>query len=292
MTTPNFSLYQSLGLDRDLSCAELGLLILGRDARLENNGVPVSDSQRRNLQISYAVLSDEGRRNGYDAALATGRAVSWQELEHLANFGSFPDAQLLGQQPTQQPIPQPEPPKPALPQTPTGFSPGVSGISFSQPTGPTAGLPVSQPYSSPSVPTQDRPDAKLRLGMMVLDSMAATALGSIAGVVLSSNDALSGLLLSLVGIAYFIGFESYTGATPVKHLFGYEVRDVKTGAKPSLEQSAKRYWWRIAGLVPGIGWLIAFVGMIAIGSSIKPETGNIGSHDRWAGVEVTRKRTK
>lgn len=289
MNSPSLDLYLLFGLDRTSTTDELGLLILAKDASLQNTGVPAEDPRRRQLETAYAVLSDEAKRRSYDDSLGASLALGWRDLEHLGNFGTLPDSQV--QPPpyqSQQTSPQGYP---MYHQQPPTTAPHAAANPFTNPSNYTAQVPSYQPYGMSPAPvsSQDRPGAGLRLGMMLLDGIAAGVVSTVAASIVGFNDVLSWLVASVVGLAYFIGLESYTGASPVKHLFGYEVRDAKSGEKPTLEQSAKRQWWRIVALIPGLGTLVAFVGMIVIGSSIKPENNYIGVHDRWAGVEVVRK---
>lgn len=293
--TPTLDLYQLYGLDRSQSSEGIAILLSGRDATLENQGVPADAPQRQQVQVAYAVLKSEGPRAIYDEALVSGRPLGWHELEYLGNFGSLPA-------PTTQPGPGPAqfqqpnpfaPPADARQQPP--YQQAVPGAGPGVPFHPPAPYPAyggshsSSAYGG-AAGTEDRPTAGLRLGMMLLDSLAAGVLGAVGGSLFFFSDTLAAIAIPLIGLAYFIGLESYTGATPVKHLFGYEVRDATTGDKLELMQSAKRNWWRVVSLIPVIGSIVAFIGMIVIGGSINPSNGNVGVHDRWAGAEVVRKR--
>lgn len=284
MTSPTPDLYQIHGLDRSASAEELGRVIAERDLDLEMQAISDSDPRRRQLHTAFAVLAAEDRRATYDDALDAGLSLTWDDLEYLGNFGALPDLSLYPQPgPQMQQSPQPQPNSYNYPTyTPTQPQPDP----FANPSQYTAGVPA---YQAAAAAPADRPGAGLRLGMMLLDGLAASMVTGVFAAMLGADGFLSWLIVSLVGLAYFLGFEVYTGASPVKHLFGYEVRDSATGGKLTLEQSAKRQWWRIINIVPGIGSLIALVGMIVIGTSINPANQNIGSHDRWAGAEVVRK---
>ncbi|AGF71652.1 RDD family protein [Corynebacterium halotolerans] len=292
--TPTPDLYQLYGLDRSQSSEGIAILLSGRDATLENQGVPADAPQRQQVQVAYAVLKSEGPRAIYDEALASGRPLAWHELEYLGNFGSLPAPTAQpGPGPTQFPQPNPfAPPVDTRQQSPYQQAvPGYgAGVPFHTPAPYPAygGSHPSGAYGG-TAGAEDRPTAGLRLGMMLLDSLAAGTIAA-GGSLFFFNDALAAIAIPLIGLAYFIGLESYTGATPVKHLFGYEVRDATTGGKLELTQSAKRNWWRIVNLIPFIGSIVAFIGMIVIGGSINPSNGNIGVHDRWVGAEVVRKR--
>lgn len=284
MTSPTPDLYALLSLDRSASTAELARVIADRDLELDQQLLPDTDPRRRQLHTAFAVLAEERNRATYDEALASARSLDWSDLEYLGNFGSFPDPVFRPQ-----PQPQAAPPLQSNPYNYPTYSPET----------PAPG-PVSNPFGHASAYTSptpaplpgyqaDRPSAGLRLGMMLLDGLTFSMVSGLLLWGANSENVLSGILVGLVGVAWFLGFEVLTGASPVKHLFGYEVRDSTTGEKLSWEQSAKRQWWRLVSVVPGIGWLVSFIGMIAIGTSIKPENGLIGSHDRWAGAEVARK---
>lgn len=272
MNSENVDLYTSFGLDPGDDTDALRLLLSGRDARMEAQGLTPDHPQRQQLQTAYAVLGNEQTRRTYDTAVLERRPMNWNDVSHLGNFGSLPQVDPF------QPHPQAAPPAGPIkfnqtsPQQPTGYA--------------------GQPGYAPPVQTHsDRPSAGLRLGMVLLDGLLVSAAAGMASVMFFWSEALVVLISALVMVLYVVGFETKTGATPAKHIFGYEVRDIETGAKPSIEQSAKRNWWRLVSLVPGLGGLISVIGMVAIGSSITPEKGNLGSHDRWAGTEVAPKRS-
>lgn len=284
MTSPTPNLYQMHGLNRADSADELGRVIAERDLDLEMQAIPDSDPRRTQLHTAFAILADDNRRGTYDDALDASLNLTWGDLEYLGNFGTLPDVSLFPQaQPQAQSQPQPNPynyPTYTPPQS------GPAADPFAHPSQYTADVPAYQPTGAT---VSERPSAGLRLGMMLLDGLAASMITGLLAGIFGADSIGSWILVSLAGLAYFIGFEVYTGASPVKHLFGYEVRDSTTGKKLTLEQSAKRQWWRIINIVPGIGSLIAFIGAIAIGTSINPSNQLIGSHDRWAGAEVARK---
>lgn len=281
-------LYGSLGLDPAEDTDILRTRISGRDAQLDDQGLPPDHPQRRQLQTAFAVLGDDDRRLQYDRAILDRRPLSWPEIEHLGNFGTLPqphhpqtapqpDRQLdsplpfASPQQTRQPYP--------TPGMPSGFAtfPGAAPVAFG-----------SGPYDlDPRV--QDRPSAGIRLLMAVVDTFIAGAAAGMIGLAFFWWDALASLVMFLVFLAYFIGFEFKTGATPAKHMFGYQVRDVATGQRPSIVQSAKRQWWRLINFVPGIGQVISLIGAIVVGVSINRNNSYLGSHDRWAGTEVIRK---
>lgn len=286
------NLYEIHNLDRSASSEDLGYALVQRDLEMEQQFISETDDRRRRLQTAFAVLADDQRRATYDDALNASLRMSWSDLEHLGNFGTFPDASL---RPEPYPEPQQQPGANAYnypTYTPDSPQSGPVGNPFGHPSPYTASVPAPQGYGmTGAVPGAyvDRPSALKRLGMLIIDGLAFSLVASVVLVGMDTEAALGAMLYALLGAAWFVGFEVLTGASPAKHLFGYEVRDRETGDKLTWEQSAKRQWWRIVNIVPGIGWLISFIGAIAIGSSINPSNQFIGSHDRWAGAEVVRK---
>ncbi|MGP6173836.1 RDD family protein [Corynebacterium sp. A21] len=278
-------LYQSLGLDRSDDTQALRTLLSGRDAQLEIQGFPAHHPQRQQLQTAYSVLGEQSRRAIYDAAIDSHRQLSWHEIEHLGNFGKLPEAMFP--QPTQA---QPGAQLPFYQQTQTqqpfpnqGMPSGFAG---------SLGYPLAQsgPQQHLQSNLSNRPSAGLRLLMMVVDMIIFSVAAGVVGLAFFWSDTLTGIVMFLAFLLYFLGLEFKTGATPAKHLFGYEVRDLATGGRPSLLQSGKRQLWRLVAVVPGIGWLISFIGAIYIGASINQSNQYLGKHDTWAGTEVTRKR--
>src|SRR5699024_840973 len=54
-------------------------------------GVTANDPRRKEIQLCYSILSKPEVRKHYDEALSAGRKITWPEIEHLANFESWPD---------------------------------------------------------------------------------------------------------------------------------------------------------------------------------------------------------
>ena len=276
-------------LDRSAS-EDLGYALVQRDLEMEQQFISETDDRRRRLQTAFAVLADDQRRATYDDALNASLRMSWSDLEHLGNFGTFPDASL---RPEPYPEPQQQPGANAYnypTYTPDSPQSGPVGNPFGHPSPYTASVPAPQGYGmTGAVPGAyvDRPSALKRLGMLIIDGLAFSLVASVVLVGMDTEAALGAMLYALLGAAWFVGFEVLTGASPVKLLFGYEVRDRETGDKLS-GSSREAPVVALINIVPGIGSLISFFGMIAIGMSIKQDNG-IGSHDRWAGAEVARK---
>ncbi|MDO5512971.1 RDD family protein [Corynebacterium sp.] len=292
MTSPMPNLYEIHGLDRSATCEELGREIAARDLELDQQLIDDTDPRRRQLQTAFAVLADQSRRATYDDALTASLRLSWEDLEYLGNFGTFPDASMRpGPQPGYQP--QPGPDAYGYPTySPEAPQPGATHNPFDYPSsyvGPSPAVQGLQGYGAVAGAYVDRPSAMKRLGMLFIDGLMFSLVTSVLLIGIDTDAAFGAMLTALLGAAWFLGFEVLTGASPTKHAFGYEVRDRETGDKLTWGQSAKRQWWRLINIVPGIGSLISFIGMIVIGISIKEENGFIGAHDRWAGAEVARK---
>ncbi|WP_290224946.1 RDD family protein [Corynebacterium confusum] len=300
----------------------------GRDARLQSLGESEQSPQRREAQLVFSVLSNPQRRELYDAAISAGRSVDWSDLEHLANFDCWPDPNLARpvtqadkQQPqqaqhtqhTQQFFQQPQ----RQAETQQGSPYGQPQTQYASPASPyaqpfnphqvptqSANLPAAQRYSDAVAANPEveriaaRPSAGGRFGMALFDGFLATAASGLVGGLLAAgggvlSDAVSGTLgavvFTLLCIAYFLGFETYMGGTPVKRMMGYKVANVETGRNLTLGESAKRQWFRVVQIIPGLGSLVSMGGSLFVLASISPSNELRGSHDRWADAEVTKK---
>lgn len=334
------NLYQAHQLDTSDSCQALGIIMAGRDARLQSLGESEQSPQRREAQLVFAVLSNPQRRELYDAAVSAGRSVDWSDLEHLANFDRWPDPNLArpvtqadNQQPPQQ-AQHPQQPQQAQqffqqPQrqveTRQGSPYGQPQTQYAPPTSPyaqpfnphqvaannanvpavhNANLPAAQRYADAVAANPEveriaaRPSAGGRFGMALFDGFLATAASGLVGGLLAAgggvlSDAMNGTLgfvvFTLLFIAYFLGFETYMGGTPVKRMMGYKVANVETGRNLTLGESAKRQWFRVVQIIPGLGSLVSMGGSLFVLASISPSNELRGSHDRWADAEVTKK---
>lgn len=277
MSAQQINIYDLFSLDRSLPREAISVEIAGQDHQLESAGVAETDERRRRLVIAFGILSDDNRRRIYDEALIVGRELSWDDLESLAEFGE-------------------------LPETPSAAASTPDyGYPFAYPTSPTVEPPTAMPYVAPFAASPnlgaiegvavDRPTAGKRLLLFICDLIVAGITSSIIfGVFRVDEYSFFGYLFGGIAmIAYFIGFEVWMGGTPAKQLAGYQIRDIATGQKPSIEQAAKRNWWRLVSLVPILGSLVSFVALIILGSSINAGSGYLGAHDRWAGLEVVKK---
>lgn len=101
---------------------------------------------------------------------------------------------------------------------------------------------------------------------------------------------LGSLFSGLIFVAYYLGCEVYLGGTLAKLLFGFQIRDVRTGARPTWNQSAQRNWWRLVTLIPLIGGLASAVASLVYAVTVLSNGGQ-GAHDRAAGVEVVKANT-
>ena len=326
------NLYQAHQLDTSDSCQALGIIMAGRDARLQSLGEYEQSPQRREAQLVFAVLSNPQRRELYDAAISAGRSVDWSDLEHLANFDRWPDPNLarpVTQDDNQQPPQQAHHPQQTQrtqqffqqPQwqagTQQGSPYGQPQTQYAPPASPyvqpfnphqvpaqIANLPAAQRYSNAVAANPEveriaaRPSAGGRFGMALFDGFLATAASGLVGGLLAAGggvlpDAMSETLgvvvFTLLVIAYFLGFETYMGGTPVKRMMGYKVANVETGRNLTLGESAKRQWFRVVQIIPGLGSLVSMGGSLLVLASISPSNELRGSHDRWADAEVTKK---
>ncbi|MEJ6013528.1 RDD family protein [Corynebacterium sp. H127] len=244
--------------------------------------------------MAYGILAHPEQRATYDQALESGRPLGDYELEHLANFGSWP---LLPPQQPAKPTPQPQPqpsqyarPQPAPPTRPINPNPAVNPFASANQYQQQQTVPVAPHFAVPVAPmAPNRPSPSARVGMTLLDGLIALA---IVGTITSSAsmDSFIGVLASaLIILVYYLGFEVKFGATPAKLMLGYTVRDVNTGQKLSLEHAAKRNWWRLVAMVPGVGTVVSFIAACIYASTISESNGRQGAHDRIANAEVVKK---
>lgn len=312
MNTNLPDLYSAFDLDRRDESEELGLVLSARDLRLEQMGVPDTDPRRLQTVMAFAVLADPNKRAIYDEKINAGAALTWDQIRHLGNFGSLDTSEIpaprLGAatQPPQQPTfdnpfatePQqaPQPPvenygytygNPTANPVQNHFAGnvnasmfGASGLSSAPATHESYGL-------SPS--GGDRPTSKTRLKMAVVDYFIALMGAGIIVAPLGAGEAPSWILMGVVMIAYVVGFESLTGGTLGKKIFGYEVRDVTTGSRLSAGAAFKRNWWKFVMAVPGIGGVVSLIMAAIYGSSINPSNQMRGIHDKMVNAEVVKK---
>lgn len=305
-------LYKHMKLDSADESAALGILLAARDADLESRGVTANDPRRKEIQLCYSVLSKPEVRKHYDDAIAAGRRITWPEIEHLANFGTWPDPVTrmnVSETPQQthgwsspQGMPQQGPQRSPQPQqapyAPYGQTQQPQQSPYAQPF---------NPYQKPNyqhqqvVPQQadamsqmpldpraaQRPSSGTRVGMAFLDYFLLSIIPG--ALVLGSSmiaAAISGILMAVL----FVGTEVAFGGSPAKLIMGYRVRDINTGDNLSVEQSIKRQWFRSILIVPGLGQTVGMIGALATSFTINPANELRGAHDRWADAEVVKKK--
>lgn len=323
-------LYKHMKLDSADECAALGILLAARDADLEGYGVTANDPRRKEIQLCYSILSKPEVRKHYDDALSAGRKITWPEIEHLANFGSWPDPvtrmnvsenppQTHGwsspqgspqQGPQRQSFipPQPQQQPQQQPQAQSQQQPPYAAP-YAQPQ-----QPAHSPYAQPFNPYQQAnyqhqqmvPQQTQGLYQTPVDSRIAdrpsssTRVGmafldyfllSIVPLGLLAGDSIFASVIAGVLMAViFVGTEVAFGGSPAKLMMGYRVRDVDTHEKLSIEQSIKRQWFRSILIVPGLGQTIGFIGAVVTQFTINPANEQRGAHDRWANAEVVKKK--
>ena len=287
-------LYEKWDLDRNCGEDELSVLLEAKDIKLGQQGYNQDEPRRVQLRIAASILGSAKKRAEYDEALRTGLRPTWGELGTLSSVGQW------------SPAPRPQPSFHDQPQGPAqapGFaqpSPYASPYArdpFAQHASPQQQM-VPSPAAAPA-PVQHqpekRPSQETRIGMGILDFFLA---GGISGAVgagvdeLADVEALSFVAFCIVMVVYVLGSEVWLGASPAKILAGYTVRDVDTKEKLSLSQSAKRQWWRLINVIPGIGQLVGMLGAVVHATTINEENNLRGSHDDLANAEVVKRKPR
>ena len=287
-------LYEKWDLDRNGGEDELSVLLEAKDIKLGQQGYNQDEPRRVQLRIAASILGSAKKRAEYDEALRTGLRPTGGELGTLSSVGPW------------SPAPRPQPSFHDQPQGPAqapGFaqpSPYASPYArdpFAQHASPQQQM-VPSPAAAPA-PVQHqpekRPSQETRIGMGILDFFLA---GGISGAVgagvdeLADVEALSFVAFCIVMVVYVLGSEVWLGASPAKILSGYTVRDVDTKEKLSLSQSAKRQWWRLINVIPGIGQLVGMLGAVVHATTINEENNLRGSHDDLANAEVVKRKPR
>ncbi|MCK2201065.1 RDD family protein [Corynebacterium callunae] len=299
MNTNIPNLYTAFGLDRNEDSNALALSLSARDLRLEQMGIPQNDPRRTQTVQAFSVLADPQKRATYDAKLDLGIPLTWGQIQHLGNFGTLPADTAAPRNP--QPFAQPQATTngyvfgdPTVQAAGQAFNPldnQVHSAMYGQtPFSPTPASFAGQSYGMMNS-TSERPTSSTRLLMAILDMFIAGFVGSmVMGFFAYVNESLMFIVGVLFMAFYIIGAESVWGATPAKKLMGYEVRDVTTHSRLSAGAAAKRNWWKVISVVPGVGGIVSFIMAIVYGSSIKPENEMRGIHDRLANAEVVKKQ--
>ncbi|QPK78733.1 RDD family protein [Corynebacterium lizhenjunii] len=303
MSAPD--LYAFFRLDPKDNCTALGVQLSARDARLAGDGFSTSSQERKLVSIGYAVLANDANRQAYDEALQARRTPTWQELQYLGDFGTWPPEYAGWTEP------DPEH-RSHNPYADTAF-PGV-GRSDPNP-GPTSASPfpnpanpyVQQPQGgqvSPANPIWGQPTGAVnyadlqqrasngtRALLGLADLFIATSAAGVVAVPLTLDG--SSLLAPIVYVAVMLAVvlvpEHYWGGSPAKLLFGYRVRDVDTKEQLSLGRTLQRNWFRLAIAVPAVGPLVSSLAAIHAYFSISADNDLRAPHDRLAGAEVVKK---
>lgn len=280
------NLYQHYDLRPSDSCDGLYILLSAEDSRKAALGVPEDSPERQEMGMAARVLRYPQTRELYDAALNSGKSIRWSDLEHLSRHGEWPQMQAsAGMQGASQSSPYAAVKDPTKNESPYAHNPFKP-----HPQGPVPA--VSQQAQMDAVAQPQRVPSGTRNWMAVGDyflfNMSAGVIAAGLGINETINTVGFWVVYTLVLIAYVVGFETYAGGSPVKLMAGYRVQDATTGKKLSLQQSAKRNWWRLVSMVPGIGQLVSFVAAIGYSLSIDEHDGH-GKHDRDANAQVVRK---
>ena len=140
--------------------------------------------------------------------------------------------------------------------------------------------------------------AGIRLGARIIDAIiVGVVLAIVSTIVVLVVDIfivslIVSLILSLAGLAYFVFFETRSGATLGKQLLKLKVQGA-SGGLPTQEESLKRNSWMLIGFlssllsfVPILPFLLSLASLgilIAIGVTINSDPNNQGIHDKFAG---------
>ncbi|MBK4160969.1 hypothetical protein GWO73_03825 [Corynebacterium macginleyi] len=245
-------LYEKWDLDRSGGEDELSVLLEAKDIKLGQQGYNPDEPRRVQLRIAASILGSAIKRTEYDQALRTGLRPTWGELGTLSSVGQW-----------------------SLAARPQGL-------------GQAAGFVV--PNQEQERPTQDT-----RIGLGIVDLFLAGGISTACGGgvdELVNSGTLSYVVACITMVVYVLGSEVWIGASPAKILAGYTVRDVDTKEKLSLSQSAKRQWWRLINIIPGIGHLVGMVAVVVLTTTINEENHRRGSHDELANAEVVKRRPR
>ncbi|APT86229.1 RDD family protein [Corynebacterium flavescens] len=280
LDSPAADLYTHFSLDSRDTCRELSILLEAKQAQLGSLGFLGESDELAQVRTAQQILSSPEKRATYDQGIDQGMQPTWSTLSFLAQHGEWPAAN-----------PQPQ---------------NTTYGSYA-PTYAQAGAAPSSPYGDPlqqnhftnqPVPqagsaeaAAQRPTGGTRFLMAVVDFFLATAAASLltAPLAVVFNSDVLVVVTGLVMALYALGFEVLAGGSPAKLAMGYRVRDIETKQKLSVAQSAKRQWWRLINVVPGIGQVVGLIaGMVYLGT-ITPAKGMRGTHDEIANAEVVKK---
>ena len=133
-----------------------------------------------------------------------------------------------------------------------------------------------------------------RLGARIIDSLILFIPGILVSAVVGGGGtspfdaALDGgtlaarVVLTGLGFAYYVWFESTRGQTPGKMALGYRVVG-PTGAHPSSDEAVRRNAWMLLSAIPFLGDIAGIAFYIIIGVTISSDPFKRGWHDNFAG---------
>lgn len=129
----------------------------------------------------------------------------------------------------------------------------------------------------------------VRFGARLLDGLIIGIPVAIVLFILGLSESyVANALVSLGFFAYYVYFESTTGATLGKRILNLRVV-AADGTPPALEAAAKRNSWMLLGLLPTfLGGLLSLVAVIVIAVTISSSPHHRGKHDEFAGTGVLR----
>lgn len=142
---------------------------------------------------------------------------------------------------------------------------------------------TTPPPPPPPPPSGGAPaSVGIRFGARLIDGLLIGIPLAVILAVLNLDDFLiSGVINSVVYVAYFTYLESDRGQTIGKQLLN--LRTVgPDGGLPTQQQAFVRNAWILIGIIPILGGLVTFVLAIAIGVTISSSPDGRGLHDNWA----------
>ena len=164
--------------------------------------------------------------------------------------------------------------------------------------------PDGPPHTAPAGATGAPPGADYggpgkRLLARIIDALVvgiplSLILWLIPGVRLGTF--LASAISVLAGVAYFLVLETSQGATFGKQWLGMSVTDEAGSSPISMDQSFRRNWWMLLGVVQGVAVLGALAGLaeliivIVIAATISSDARNQGWHDKMARTLVPERK--
>lgn len=322
-------LYDSLRLDRSLSCDQLALELDNRIAALGPQGGP----RVPEMQVARAVLSDPPRRRMYDGQLADISAppITPEDIMVLAEMGTpsadAPHPPASATQPTSSPAWN------TAQQWGQSASAGFEALREKAGAWSRGTAAESTKHAREAAgrfgavnPAGGRPDVGKRVAALFVDAGCVFVVGLIiaipALVYLFNNvsgmmgDALSGdfgalqdltrlwsfrgtasallpltsLIIAVALVAYCILSETCWGGSLGKKVTGCRVVTPE-GEHPDLTAAAKRNWWPILFFLPAVGLLLWIAVVIALAITILTDRQGLSFLDKWAGVAVVHAAT-